>query len=97
MDTIIHSQQTDTRLNETTETDFNSTLLDDGTFFASHRVNALIDLESNDQNKNQKDNNKNVTNNTTNNKHIFQNHQHRQPVTSTELTQNLGSTKHNLT
>ena len=33
MDTIILSQQTDTRINETTETDFNLTLLDDGTLF----------------------------------------------------------------
>ena len=29
MDTIIHSQQSESRINETTETDFNSTVLDD--------------------------------------------------------------------
>ena len=34
MKTIIHSQQPDTRLNETTETDFNSAFLDDGTHFS---------------------------------------------------------------
>ena len=33
MDTIIHSQRTDLHLNETTETDFNSALLDDATLF----------------------------------------------------------------
>ena len=33
MDTITHSQQTDTCLNETTETDFYSTSLHDGTLF----------------------------------------------------------------
>ena len=53
MDTINHSQQTESRINETTETDFNSTLLDDGTLFSSHTVNTLIDLEDNDQNNNQ--------------------------------------------
>ena len=33
METIVHSQQTDTYINETMDTDFNSTLLDDGTLF----------------------------------------------------------------
>ena len=70
MDTIFHSQQTGTRLKETTETDFSSTLLDDGTLFSSHRVNTLIDLECGDLNNNQNNNNNNVRNNTTNNKHI---------------------------
>ena len=37
VDTITHSQQTETRINETTETNLNSTLLDDGTLFSSHR------------------------------------------------------------
>ena len=53
MDTIIHSQQSESRINETTETDFNSKLLDDETLFSSHTVNTLIDLEDNDQNNNQ--------------------------------------------
>ena len=30
---LVHSQQPDSRLNETTETYFNSTLLDEGTLF----------------------------------------------------------------
>ena len=47
MDTIVHNQRTDNRRNETTETDFNSTLLDDGTLFSSHAVNTIIDLEEN--------------------------------------------------
>ena len=67
------------------ETDFNSTLLDDGTLFSSHTVNTLIDLEDSYQNNNINTNN----NSTTGNTHIYQNHQHRQPVNSTELTQNL--------
>ena len=53
MDTINNSQQSERRLNETTETDLNSTLLDDGTLFSSHTVNKLFDLEDNDQNNNQ--------------------------------------------
>ena len=79
-------------MKETTETDFNSTLLDDGTLFSSHTVNTLIDLGENDQNNNQNNNNNNnnhnSTTNTTDNTHIYQNHQHRQSVNSTELTQN---------
>ena len=78
-------------MNETTETDFNSTLLDDGTLFSSHRVNTLIDLEDNNPNNNANNNhnNKNIYP-TTNTKdtHIYQNHLHRQPVISTELSQN---------
>ena len=81
METIIHSRQSESRINETTETDFNSTLLDDGTLFSSHTVNTLIDLEDNNQNNN-------TTTNTTENTIIYQNHQQRQPVNSTELTQN---------
>ena len=88
MDNKIHSQQTDIGLIETTKTDFKSELLDDGTLFSSHTVNTLIDLESKDHNKNQNNNNNNITSNTTNNTHNYQNHQHRQPVNSTELTQN---------
>ena len=83
MDTKIHSQQLESRINETTETYFNSTLLDDGTLFSSHRVNKIIDLEDSDQNNNLD----NSTANTTENTYIYQNHRHRQPVNSTELTQ----------
>ena len=75
METIILSQQTDTRLNKTTETDFNSTLLDDRTIFSSHKVNTLIDLGNNDQINNENDNFNNTTN-TTDNTHIYQNQQH---------------------
>ena len=79
-------------MNETTETDFNSSLLDDGTLFSSHTVNTLVDLEDNDQNNNQNNNknnnNNNSTTNTTDSIHTYQNHQHRQPVNSTELTRN---------
>ena len=67
MDTIIHSQPSESRINETTETDFNSTLLDDGTLFSSHTVNTLIDLEDNDQNNNS-------TTNATETTNIYQNH-----------------------
>ena len=92
MDTIIHSQQSESRINEITELVFNSTLLDDGTLFSSHRINTLIDLGKNDQNNNQNNNNSNnnlnSTTNTTDNTHIYQNHQHRQPINSNELTQN---------
>ena len=35
MDTIVRSRPMDSNLNETTETDFHSTLLDDGTLFSS--------------------------------------------------------------
>ena len=86
MDTIIHYQQLESRINKTTETNFNSTLLNDGTLFSLHEVNTLIDLGDNDQNNNQTNNNiKNIHNSTTNSTdttHIYQNHQHRQPVYS---------------
>ena len=88
MDTLIHSQPTDTCFNETAETDFNSSLLDDGTLFTSHTVNTLIDLDNNDQNDNHNINNNNVAKDITNNTNIYHNHQHRQPVNSKELTQN---------
>ena len=52
METVIHSQQLKSRINKTTETDFNSTFLDDGILFSSHTVNTLIDLEDNDQRNN---------------------------------------------
>ena len=38
MNTLIHSQQLENHMNETTETNFNSTLLDDGTLLSSHTV-----------------------------------------------------------
>ena len=84
MDTLIHPQQSENRMNGTTETDFNSTFLGDGRLFSSHTVNTLIDHEDSNQNNNSNTNN----NSTTENTHIYQNHQHRQPVNSTELTQN---------
>ena len=80
MDTIDHHQQPDNRLNKTTETDFNSTLLDDRKLFSSHAVNTIIDLEEN--------NNNNCPNkNTTTDTHLHQNHQNRQPIIPTELKQ----------
>ena len=88
---LIHFQPPKNRMNETTKTDFNSTLLDDVTLFSSYKVNTLIGLEDNDQNNNQNKNNNtdnNSTTNTTDNMHIYQKHQHRQPVNLTELTQN---------
>ena len=88
MDTLIHPQHSETRMNETVERDFNSTLLDDGTLFSSHTVNSLIDLDENDQNNNQNNNNHVNNNSTINNTNNYQNNQHRQPVNSTELTQN---------
>ena len=45
MNNIGHSQTTDTCINKTTETDFNSTLLDDGTLFSINTVNILNDFE----------------------------------------------------
>ena len=38
MDTTIHSQPVNDKFNETAETDFNSTQLDDGTFFSSQTL-----------------------------------------------------------
>ena len=87
IDNIVHSQPTDTYVNETTQTDFNSTLLDDGTLFSLHTVNTLFDLEDHGQNTT-RNNNTSIANETTNNTNIYQNQQHRQPVNSTELTQN---------
>ena len=66
-------------------------MISDGTLFSSHAVNTLIDLGSNDQIKNPNNNNNNVTKNTTDNTHIYQNHQHRQPLNSIELTYNSDS------
>ena len=87
MDTIIQSQPMKSILNESTETDFNSTLLDDGTLFSSHTVKtiSLTDLENNNNNIN--NNNHEVINDTANNTIIYESHRNRQPVKSTELTQ----------
>ena len=83
MKTIIHNPPPENRINETAETDINSTLLDDETLFSSHAVNTVIDLkENNNNNTNYHD----VDN--TIDTHLYQNHQNRQPVNSTELTQN---------
>ena len=94
MDTIIHSQQSENRMNETTETDFNSTLFHSFHPFTpfTHTRNTIIDLGDNDQNNNQNNNNNNNHNSTTNttaSTHIDQKYQQRQPVNSTELSQNL--------
>ena len=90
MDTIIH-QKPDACMNETTETGFNSTLLDDGTLFSSHTVNTRIDVEDNNNNSNDNNNHNNnnhPTANIANDTHLYQNQQYRQPVKSSELTQN---------
>ena len=89
LDTIVHSQPTDIYINETIETDFNATLLVDGTLFSLHTVKTLINLEDHGQNiTRNKNNNYNIADETTNNTNIYHNHQQRQPVNSTELTQN---------
>ena len=88
MDSIIHSQKTVTCINESADTDFNSTLLDDGTLLSSDTVNTLFDHADNGQNNNHNNTNNNVAKDTTNNTNIYQNHQHRQLVNSNELTQN---------
>ena len=62
-------------LNETTETDFNSTLSDDGILFSSHSVNTSIDLESHNNNSNYNT----ITSDTTNNAKFYENHIHRKP------------------
>ena len=89
MGTIIHSQPTDTYANENTETDFNSTLFDNGTLFSSHTLKILVDLADHGQIMNQNNNNNDITNDTTKNTIFHRNHRHRQPVVSIELTQNL--------
>ena len=80
MDTIIHSQPMHSNLIETTETDFNSTKLDDGTQFLSHTTNtwSLIDSEKNIYNNN---NYRNEYIDTTNNTNIFESHRnHNQSI-----------------
>ena len=83
MDTIVHNKPPDNKMNETTETDFNSTLLDDGTLFSSHAVNTIVDLEENNNNNN--NNNNYQTIKTSTDSHLYQNHQNRQPINSNEL------------
>ena len=90
LDTIVHSQPTDTYTNV-----FNSTLLDDGTLFSSHTVNTLIDLEDQGQNTT-RNNNTTTATETNNNTNFYQNQQHRHPVNSTELTKNLDPLNRNL-
>ena len=87
LDALVHSKPTDTFINETTETDFNSTLLDNGTLVSSHTVNTLIALEDHSQNTT-RNNNTTTANEITHNTNIYQNQQHEQPVNSTGLTQN---------
>ena len=72
MDALIHPQYSENRVNETPETDFNSTLLDDGTLFSSHTMNILIELDDNDQNNNQNNNNHTNKNPTTDNTNNYQ-------------------------
>ena len=61
--------------NETKETDFNSTLLDDGTIFSSHTKNFSSPIGF--------QNNNNINNN--NNK--YENYRNQRPINSTEITQ----------
>ena len=70
IDTMVHSQPTDTYANETTETDFNSTLSENRTLFSSSTVNTLIDLEDHGQNENQNNYNNKIADDTTNNTNI---------------------------
>ena len=82
---------TNSNLNETPKTDFNSYLFVDGTLFTSHFVItlSLIDLEKNKTNNsnNNNKNNQEVVNDTTHNTNISEDHRIRQTVNSTELTQ----------
>ena len=80
----------DSILNKTSETDFNSTLLDDGTLFPSHTI-SLNDLQNNN-NKNKINEGINDINNNTK---VSENHRNRRSVNSTKLTQNLDPLKHN--
>ena len=56
-DRIVHSQPMDKKSNEPTETDFCSTLLDNGTLFLSHTINTLLQIDL--ENNNNKDTNNN--------------------------------------
>ena len=78
----------DTNHNKTTETNFNSTLLDDGTLFSSHTVNtlSLIDLENHDNNYDHNINHNDSVNDTDNNMNFSDSH--RQTVNSIEFAHN---------
>ena len=75
----------DTNHYETTETNFNSTLLDDEPLFSPHKVNTLsiIDLENHDNNKNHNNNHKDNVNDSNNSINNYDNQ--RQPVSSTSF------------
>ena len=93
MDPIVHSQQMDSILNETTETDFKPTLKYDGTLLLSHTVNtlSLIDLGTKS-----KQNNKNkVINDTTKNSNNFSKAQKRTTCEINPIDTKFGSAKHN--
>ena len=88
MDTLVNSRTTDTNFRKTTDNNFNSTLLDDGTLFSFHTVNTLIDLENQDNNNISNKKNYNYTNSdTTSNTNTYEDHKHCKLVNSTELTQ----------
>ena len=76
----------DTNLNETTETNICSTLLDNRTLVSSHTVNtlSLIDLENHGNNNNHTD----TIYDSNDNKNLYENHRHRQTVISTDFAQN---------
>ena len=89
MDNIVHSRPMDTNFNETTETDFNSTLLDDGTISSSHTAKTLIDHKDHDNNNTHKNiNNIMISRPTLPITNINENHRYIQPVSSTELIRN---------
>ena len=84
MDTIVFVQTKDSNLNENTETDFNSALLDDEQFFHLTLPKKFSPIEF----KKINNNNKEVNIHTIDNAEIYQSHRNRQPVISSELTQN---------
>ena len=65
MDSIVPSQPMDSIVNETTETDFNFTLLVNALGFSSQTVNTPSLTDHDNNNNNHKDNNSS-TNNTNN-------------------------------
>ena len=84
----------DTNPSATTESDFNSTILDGGKLSSSHTENtlSLIDLENNNNNNDKKNNkyNNNFNNNnknTMNNTYNHENYRNQQPIKSIKLTQ----------
>ena len=96
MVTIVTSRPAGTNFNKNTETNFYSTLLDDGKPISSNTVNTLISLETHNKSNNLDNNNHNHTDGkTTNNTNSYEDHKHRQPLNSTELTQNSRPIKQN--